>query len=62
VHWLDEQDTVLNPMGAKDVDEIGIVGAAAAVGNAVGRYFAALASPDCRASAHGSAGGHVCGH
>jgi xanthine dehydrogenase YagR molybdenum-binding subunit len=34
-HWIDEQDVELNPMGAKGIGEIGIVGVAAAVGNAV---------------------------
>ncbi|MEL5954143.1 xanthine dehydrogenase family protein molybdopterin-binding subunit [Streptomyces sp. CLV115] len=34
-HWLDEEDPHLNPMGSKGIGEIGIVGAAAAVGNAV---------------------------
>ncbi|MGC9377296.1 xanthine dehydrogenase family protein molybdopterin-binding subunit [Streptomyces sp. MH13] len=34
-HWLDEDDTHLNPMGSKGIGEIGIVGSAAAVGNAV---------------------------
>jgi xanthine dehydrogenase YagR molybdenum-binding subunit len=33
--WLDEDDPHLNPMGSKGIGEIGIVGAAAAVGNAV---------------------------
>jgi xanthine dehydrogenase YagR molybdenum-binding subunit len=33
--WLDEDDPNLNPMGAKGIGEIGIVGAAAAVANAV---------------------------
>ncbi|GAA2624039.1 xanthine dehydrogenase family protein molybdopterin-binding subunit [Actinomadura fulvescens] len=33
--WLDEEDRHLNPMGAKGIGEIGIVGAAAAVANAV---------------------------
>jgi xanthine dehydrogenase YagR molybdenum-binding subunit len=33
--WIEEQDPHLNPMGAKGIGEIGIVGAAAAVGNAV---------------------------
>ncbi|MET8868466.1 xanthine dehydrogenase family protein molybdopterin-binding subunit [Nonomuraea sp. NPDC004580] len=33
--WLDEQDDALNPMGSKGIGEIGIVGTAAAVGNAV---------------------------
>ena len=35
VHWLDEFDDELNPMGGKGIGEIGIVGAAAAVANAV---------------------------
>ena len=34
-HWLDETDDALNPMGAKGIGEIGIVGTAAAVANAV---------------------------
>ncbi|MFB7918471.1 xanthine dehydrogenase family protein molybdopterin-binding subunit [Streptomyces sp. NPDC056061] len=34
-HWIDEHDPHLNPMGSKGIGEIGIVGAAAAVGNAV---------------------------
>ncbi|MFF8095203.1 xanthine dehydrogenase family protein molybdopterin-binding subunit [Streptomyces sp. NPDC016675] len=34
-HWVDEDDTRLNPMGSKGIGEIGIVGSAAAVGNAV---------------------------
>jgi xanthine dehydrogenase YagR molybdenum-binding subunit len=33
--WLDEDDPHLNPMGSKGIGEIGIVGAAAAVANAV---------------------------
>jgi xanthine dehydrogenase YagR molybdenum-binding subunit len=33
--WLDEDDHDLNPMGSKGIGEIGIVGAAAAVANAV---------------------------
>jgi xanthine dehydrogenase YagR molybdenum-binding subunit len=33
--WLDEVDTAVNPMGAKGIGEIGIVGTAAAVANAV---------------------------
>ncbi|MES4887801.1 xanthine dehydrogenase family protein molybdopterin-binding subunit [Streptomyces sp. NPDC096012] len=33
--WIDEDDPHLNPMGSKGVGEIGIVGTAAAVGNAV---------------------------
>ncbi|MFE5938656.1 xanthine dehydrogenase family protein molybdopterin-binding subunit [Streptomyces sp. NPDC056470] len=34
-HWIEEDDRHLNPMGSKGVGEIGIVGTAAAVGNAV---------------------------
>ncbi|MGW3986347.1 xanthine dehydrogenase family protein molybdopterin-binding subunit [Streptomyces sp. NPDC004830] len=34
-HWLDEEDSFLNPMGSKGIGEIGIVGTAAAIGNAV---------------------------
>ena len=34
-HWIDEQDDHLNPMGSKGIGEIGIVGTAAAVANAV---------------------------
>ena len=34
-HWIDEHDPHLNPMGAKGIGEIGIVGTAAAVANAV---------------------------
>jgi len=33
--WLEEDDTHLNPMGAKGIGEIGIVGTAAAIANAV---------------------------
>ncbi|CNF76264.1 molybdopterin binding aldehyde oxidase and xanthine dehydrogenase [Mycobacterium tuberculosis] len=33
--WVEESDPHLNPMGSKGIGEIGIVGAAAAVGNAV---------------------------
>jgi xanthine dehydrogenase YagR molybdenum-binding subunit len=33
--WLDEHDEHLNPMGAKGIGEIGIVGTAAAIANAV---------------------------
>ena len=35
VGWIDENDAYVSPMGAKGVGEIGIVGAAAAVANAV---------------------------
>ncbi|WP_435158010.1 xanthine dehydrogenase family protein molybdopterin-binding subunit [Amycolatopsis sacchari] len=34
-HWLDEHDPHVNPMGSKGIGEIGIVGTAAAVVNAV---------------------------
>ncbi|MFK0115459.1 xanthine dehydrogenase family protein molybdopterin-binding subunit [Streptomyces sp. NPDC090994] len=34
-HWVDEEDAHLNPMGSKGIGEIGIVGTAAAIGNAV---------------------------
>jgi xanthine dehydrogenase YagR molybdenum-binding subunit len=34
-HWIDERDDHLNPMGSKGIGEIGIVGTAAAVANAV---------------------------
>ncbi|MEV7440677.1 xanthine dehydrogenase family protein molybdopterin-binding subunit [Streptomyces sp. NPDC091204] len=34
VHWLDEHDKHLNPMGSKGIGEISIVGTAAAIGNA----------------------------
>ncbi len=32
--WLDEEDLHANPLGAKGIGEIGIVGAAAAIANA----------------------------
>jgi xanthine dehydrogenase YagR molybdenum-binding subunit len=35
VSWLDEQDDQLNPLGVKGIGEIGIVGTAAAIANAV---------------------------
>jgi xanthine dehydrogenase YagR molybdenum-binding subunit len=35
VTWIDEDDSHLNPMGAKGIGEIGIVGTAAAIANAV---------------------------
>ncbi|GAA4580700.1 xanthine dehydrogenase family protein molybdopterin-binding subunit [Planotetraspora phitsanulokensis] len=34
-HWIDEEDPEINPMGSKGIGEIGIVGTAAAVANAV---------------------------
>lgn len=34
VHWLDEHDKHLNPVGGKGIGEIGVVGTAAAIGNA----------------------------
>jgi xanthine dehydrogenase YagR molybdenum-binding subunit len=44
--WIDEDDEHLNPMGSKGIGEIGIVGAAAAIANAVyhatGRRFREL--------------------
>ncbi|UGS38345.1 xanthine dehydrogenase family protein molybdopterin-binding subunit [Capillimicrobium parvum] len=33
-HWIDEEDPDVNPLGVKGIGEIGIVGTAAAVGNA----------------------------
>jgi xanthine dehydrogenase YagR molybdenum-binding subunit len=33
--WVEEEDPHLNPMGSKGIGEIGIVGTAAAVANAV---------------------------
>jgi xanthine dehydrogenase YagR molybdenum-binding subunit len=35
VHWLDEPDPHTNPMGSKGIGELGIVGTAAAIANAV---------------------------
>lgn len=35
VHWLDEDDPYANPMGSKGIGEIGMVGTAAAIANAV---------------------------
>ncbi len=35
VTWIDEEDSHVNPMGAKGIGEIGIVGTAAAIANAV---------------------------
>ena len=37
VSWIDEDDTELNPVGTKGIGEIGIVGTAAAIANAVHR-------------------------
>jgi len=34
-YWIDERDDELNPLGTKGIGEIGIVGTAAAIGNAV---------------------------
>jgi xanthine dehydrogenase YagR molybdenum-binding subunit len=34
-HWIDEHDSHVNAMGSKGIEEIGIVGTAAAVANAV---------------------------
>lgn len=33
-HWIDEHDPYVNPMGAKGIGEVGIVGTAAAIANA----------------------------
>ncbi|OKK22945.1 xanthine dehydrogenase [Streptomyces sp. CB00455] len=41
VHWIDEHDEHLNPMGSKGIGEIGITGTAAAIGNAVCRAVGA---------------------
>jgi xanthine dehydrogenase YagR molybdenum-binding subunit len=35
VSWIDEDDPYVNPMGSKGIGEIGIVGSAAAIANAV---------------------------
>ena len=35
VAWVDEEDPHVNPLGAKGIGEIGIVGTAAAIANAV---------------------------
>jgi xanthine dehydrogenase YagR molybdenum-binding subunit len=35
VEWIDEDDPYINPMGAKGIGEVGIVGTAAAIANAV---------------------------
>jgi xanthine dehydrogenase YagR molybdenum-binding subunit len=35
VSWIDEDDPYVNPMGAKGIGEVGIVGTAAAIANAV---------------------------
>ena len=35
VTWIDEDDPYVNPMGAKGIGEVGIVGTAAAIANAV---------------------------
>jgi xanthine dehydrogenase YagR molybdenum-binding subunit len=34
-HWIDEHDDELNPLGVKGIGELGIVGTAAAIANAV---------------------------
>jgi xanthine dehydrogenase YagR molybdenum-binding subunit len=36
-YWVDEDDPYVNPMGAKGVGELGIVGTAAAIANATHR-------------------------
>src|SRR5207237_8665423 len=35
ISWIDEEDPHVNPMGAKGIGELGIVGTAAAIANAV---------------------------
>ena len=35
VHWITEEDSNIGPAGAKGIGEIGIIGAAAAIANAV---------------------------
>ena len=35
VIFVDEEDTIVNPLGAKGLGEIGVVGVAAAIANAV---------------------------
>jgi len=35
VDWVDEEDPYVNPMGSKGMGELGIVGRAAAIANAV---------------------------
>jgi xanthine dehydrogenase YagR molybdenum-binding subunit len=35
IAWIDEEDPYVNPMGSKGIGEIGIVGTAAAIANAV---------------------------
>jgi len=35
VSWIDEEDPHVNPMGVKGIGEIGIVGTAASIANAV---------------------------
>jgi xanthine dehydrogenase YagR molybdenum-binding subunit len=35
VHWLDEDDRHVNPMGSKGIGDIGIVGTAASIANTV---------------------------
>jgi xanthine dehydrogenase YagR molybdenum-binding subunit len=35
VTWIDEEDPHVNPIGVKGIGEIGIVGTAAAIANAV---------------------------
>jgi xanthine dehydrogenase YagR molybdenum-binding subunit len=34
-HWIEERDSALNPLGVKGIGELGIVGTAAAIANAV---------------------------
>ena len=58
-HWMEEDDPHLNPMGGKGIGEIGIVGAAAAVGQrGLPRHRRALpgTAADPRPGPDGSAG------
>ncbi|WP_405706025.1 xanthine dehydrogenase family protein molybdopterin-binding subunit [Streptomyces xanthophaeus] len=62
-HWIEEHDKHLNPMGSKGIGEIGIVGTAAAIGNAVchaaGRRLRELPlTPDRILTALGGPGGN----
>ena len=46
--WIDEDDPHLNPMGAKGIGEIGIVGTAAAIANAGAPRDRPAESATCR--------------
>jgi xanthine dehydrogenase YagR molybdenum-binding subunit len=47
--WIEEDDPHVNPIGAKGIGEIGIVGTAAAVANAV-HHATVSASATCRSA------------